>query len=159
MAKYSQDLNENLVNKVKMLTVAQGLTDSGIEVWPLALNKIGKNVGEVVKGSDLTNMKAGKNVVAIALLEEAFNRVDDKTQNMWIEALLSQVYYDPDKEKIKIEKPEIAVTAGMYNRYQGLAVDMAVLGQLTIEQLKEEEKERKEQEKMLKKERKGKKKD
>ena len=151
MAKYSNDLNDNLVNKVKSIAVAQGLTDSGIEVWPLALNKIGKDVGAIIKGSDLTNLKAGKNVVAIALCEEAFNQVDDKTQNMWIEGLLSQVYYDADKEKIKIEKPEISVTAGMYNKYQGLAVDMAVLAQLTIEQLREEEKERKEQEKLLKK--------
>jgi len=158
MAKYSNDLSDNLVNKVKSIAVTQGLTDSGIEVWPLALNKIGKDVGVIVKGSDLTNLKAGKNVVAVALLEEAFNRVDDKTQNMWIEGLLSQVYYDAEKEKIKIEKPEITITTGMYNRYQGLAVDMAVLGQLTIEQLREEEQERKEQEKMLKKEKKQRKK-
>lgn len=157
MAKYSRDLDENLVNKVKSIAVAQGLTDSDIEVWPLALNKIGNNVGEIVKGSDLTNLKAGKNVIAIALCEEAFNQVDDKTQNMWIEALISQIYYDAEKEKIKIEKPEITVTSGMYNKYQGLAVDMAVLGQLTMEQLREQEKERKEQEKLLKKEKKSKK--
>lgn len=158
MAKYSNDLNDSLVNKVKSIAVAQGLTDSGIEVWPLALNKIGKDVGVIVKGSDLTNLKAGKNVVAVALLEEAFNRVDDKTQNMWIEGLLAQVYYDAEKEKIKIEKPEITISTGMYNKYQGLAVDMAVLGQLTIEQLREEEQERKEQEKMIKKEKKQRKK-
>lgn len=157
MAKYSRDLNENLVNKVKSIAMAQGLTDTDIEIWPLALNKIGKEVGEIVKGSDLTNLKAGKNVVAIALCEEAFNQVDDKTQNMWIESLISQIYYDAEKEKIKIEKPEITVTSGMYNKYQGLAVDMAVLGQLTMEQLREQEKERKEQEKLLKKEKKSKK--
>ena len=157
MAKYSRDLDENLVNKVKSIATTQGLTDTDIEIWPLALNKIGNNVGEIVKGSDLTNLKAGKNVVAIALCEEAFRQVDDKTQNMWIEALISQIYYDSEKEKIKIEKPEISVTAGMYNKYQGLAVDMAVLAQLTIEQLREQEKERKEQEKLLKKEKKSKK--
>ena len=157
MAKYSRDLDENLVNKVKSIATTQGLTDTDIEIWPLALNKIGNNVGEIVKGSDLTNLKAGKNVVAIALCEEAFRQVDDKTQNMWIEALISQIYYDSKKEKIKIEKPEISVTTGMYNKYQGLAVDMAVLAQLTMEQLREQEKERKEQEKLLKKEKKSKK--
>ena len=157
MAKYSRDLDENLVNKVKSIATTQGLTDTDIEIWPLALNKIGNNVGEIVKGSDLTNLKAGKNVVAIALCEEAFRQVDDKTQNMWIEALISQIYYDSEKEKIKIEKPEITVTSGMYNKYQGLAVDMAVLAQLTMEQLREQEKERKEQEKLLKKEKKSKK--
>ena len=157
MAKYSRDLDENLVNKVKSIATTQGLTDTDIEIWPLALNKIGNNVGEIVKGSDLTNLKAGKNVIAIALCEEAFNQVDDKTQNMWIEALISQIYYDSKKEKIKIEKPEISVTTGMYNKYQGLAVDMAVLAQLTMEQLREQEKERKEQEKLLKKEKKSKK--
>lgn len=157
MAKYSRDLDENLVNKVKSLAVADGLTNPEIEIWPLALNKIGKDVGEIVKGSDLLKLKAGKNVVAIALLEEAFNQVDEKTQNMWIEALLSQVEYDSEKERIKVNKPEIAVTTGMYNKYQGLAVDMAVLAQLTLEQLREEEKERKEQEKLLKKDKKSKK--
>lgn len=157
MAKYSRDLDENLVSKVKTMAVTYGLGDSDIEVLPLKLNKIGKDVGEIVKGNDLVKIKAGKNVVAIALLEDAFLQVDDATQNIWIEGLLSQIYYDPDKEKIKIEKPEIAITAGMYNKYEGLAVDKAVLAQLTLEQLREQEKERKEQEKLMKKEKKSKK--
>lgn len=151
MAKYSRDLDENLVSKVKTMAVTYGLGDSDLEVLPLKLNKIGKDVGEIVKGNDLLKIKAGKNVVAIALLEEAFLQVDDATQNIWIEGLLSQVYYDSEKEKVKIEKPEIAITAGMYNKYEGLAVDKAVLAQLTLEQLREQEKERKEQEKLMKK--------
>lgn len=151
MAKYSRDLDENLVSKVKTMAVTYGLGDSDLEVLPLKLNKIGKDVGEIVKGNDLLKIKAGKNVVAIALLEEAFLQVDDATQNIWIEGLLSQVYYDPEKEKVKIEKPEIAITAGMYNKYEGLAVDKAVLAQLTLEQLREQEKGRKEQEKLMKK--------
>ena len=157
MAKYTKDLDENLVNKVKTMAVTYGLADSDVEVWALRLNKIGKDVGEIVKGNDLVKIKAGKNVVAIALLEEAFLQVDDTTQNIWIESLLSQVYYDAEKEKIKIEKPEITITAGMYNKYQSIAVDKAILAQLTLEQLREEEKERKEQEKLLKKEKKSKK--
>lgn len=151
MAKYSKDLDESLENKVKNMATTFGLSDSGIKVEALRLNKIGKEVGEIVKGNDLVKLFAGKDVVAIALLEEAFLQVDDKTQNMWIESLLSQIYYDSEKEKIKIEKPEITISTGMYNKYQGLAVDMAVLGQLTLEQLREQEKERKEQEKLLKK--------
>ena len=151
MAKYSRDLDENLVSKVKTMAVTYGLGDSDLEVLPLKLNKIGKDVGEIVKGNDLLKIKAGKNDVAIALLEEAFLQVDDATQNIWIEGLLSQVYYDSEKEKVKIEKPEIAITAGMYNKYEGLAVDKAVLAQLTLEQLREQEKERKEQEKLMKK--------
>ena len=151
MAKYSKDLDESLENKVKKMATTFGLSDSGIKVEALRLNKIGKEVGEIVKGNDLVKLFAGKDVVAIALLEEAFLQVDDKTQNMWIESLLSQIYYDSEKEKIKIEKPEITISTGMYNKYQGLAVDMAVLGQLTLEQLREQEKERKEQEKLLKK--------
>lgn len=151
MAKYSKDLDESLEKKVKNMATTFGLSDSGIKVEALRLNKIGKEVGEIVKGNDLVKLFAGKDVVAIALLEEAFLQVDDKTQNMWIESLLSQIYYDSEKEKIKIEKPEITISTGMYNKYQGLAVDMAVLGQLTLEQLREQEKERKEQEKLLKK--------
>ena len=157
MAKYSKDLDESLENKVKKMATTFGLSDSGIKVEALRLNKIGKEVGEIVKGNDLVKLFAGKDVVAIALLEEAFLQVDDKTQNMWIESLLSQIYYDSEKEKIKIEKPEITISTGMYNKYQGLAVDMAVLGQLTLEQLREQEKERKEQEKLLKKGKKSKK--
>lgn len=157
MAKYSRDLDENLVNKVKNLAATYGLSNPEIEIWALGLNKVGNNVCEIVKGNDLVNMKAGKNVVALALLEEAFMSVDEKTQNMWIESALSQIYYDSKKEKIKIEKPEITVTAGMYNKYKGIAVDMAVLAQLTLEQIKEREKEHKEQEKLLRKEKKSKK--
>lgn len=151
MAKYSRDLDESLVEKVKELSTRYGLSESGIKVEALSLNKLGNQVGEIVKGNDLLKLHTGKDYVAIALNQACFDVVDDQTQEMWIEELLSQVYYDAEKEKVIVNKPEITITAGMYNKYKELAVDKAILAQLTVEQIKEQEKERKEQEKLLKK--------
>lgn len=149
MAKYTKDLDENLVNKVKQMAVTYGLGE--VKVEALRQNKIGKNVVEILKGNDLVKLFAGKDVVALALCEEAFLNVDEKNQNLWLETALAQIYYDPEKEQIKIEKPELNIPIGIYNKYNTVALDSAVLADLTLEQLREQEKERKEQEKLLKK--------
>lgn len=151
MAKYSKDLDEALVERVQNLATRYALSNQDIKIEALRLKKIGKEVGEIIKGNDLLKLHVGKDVVAIALVEEAFDQVDDETKDLWIEGLLSQIYYDQEKEKVVITKPELNITAGMYNKYGTAILEKAVLAQLTLEQLREQEKERKEQEKFNKK--------
>ena len=47
--------------------------------------------------------------------------VDDQTQNLWIEGLLSQISYDEEKEKVIITKPELQMSLGMYRKYGNVA--------------------------------------
>lgn len=156
MAKYSQDLDENLVKIVKNISHQYGLDETEVNVEAIRLTKIGKSVGEIVKGNDLVKMFTNKDVIGVALYEEAFLSVDQPTQEIWIEGLISQISYDYEKEKIKITKPELNISMGMYNKYGKVLLEKEVLAQLTLEQLKEKEQEAKEQEKYEKKQKKNK---
>ena len=148
MGKYSKDLDENLINKVKNMAIASGLKQFGIEIETIRLKKSKNSIGEVIKGNDLVQYYAGReDVVVIALYEDAFDIVDEDTQNIWIEGLFSQISYDIEKGKLSIVKPEIQISEGMYEKYKNIAVDKARLAVMTLEQIKEKEEELKQQKK------------
>jgi hypothetical protein len=77
---------------------------------------------------------------------------------LWIEAALAKVSYDTEKDKLVIGgEPTLTIPLGMYHKYEKLAVDMAELEQLTLQQIRDEEEEEKQRQKELKKNKKQKK--
>lgn len=145
MGKFSRDLDPELEGKVKSLAVEMGLKAMGINIEPIRLKKSKKDFGVVLKSSDLVTLFTGDDsLVAVALYEEAFNRVDDQTQEIWIRSLLNQISYDMDKDKIIITKPELQVSLGLYHKLGNVAVQKAELAILVLQQIAEEEKEKKE---------------
>lgn len=148
MGKYARDLDEKLEEKVKQLASEAGLRAAGVTVEAIRLKKSKTSVGEVVKGNDLVKLFSGvDNLIAIALYEEAFDLVDEPTQNFWIESLLAQVSFDYEKEKVVITKPEINIPLGIYYKYKDIAAQKAELAIHTIEQIQDKEKEEKERKK------------
>ncbi len=144
MGKFSRDLDESLENKVKTLAREMHITDWGINVEAIRLKKSKKEVGTVLKANDLVTLFTGdESLVAVALYEEALNRMDSQNQDLVIRSLLSQISYDADKDKIVITKPELQINLGMYRQFGDLAVKSAELQLLTLAQIAEEEKERK----------------
>ena len=144
MGKFSRDLDEALEQKVKNLAREMHLTETGINVEAIRLKKSKKEIGTVLKANDLVTLFTGdESLVAVALYEEAFNRVDSETQDFWIRGLLSQISYDLEKDKIMINKPELQVSLGMYRQFGNIAVQKTELQLLTLAQIDEEEKERK----------------
>lgn len=144
MGKFSRDLDEDLEKKVKTFAREMHITDWGINVEAIRLKKSKKEIGCVLKANDLVSLFTGdESLVAVALYEEAFMRVDEQTQDMWIRSLLNQISYDGEKDKIIITKPELQVSLGMYREYGKVAVDKAELQLITLAQIEEEEKERK----------------
>ena len=89
-------------------------------------------------------------IVVVALYEDAFDRVDEQTQEIWIRSLLVQISYDLDKDKIVITKPELNVPLGLYHKFGNIALEKAELALLTLQQIADEEKERKEAKKKSK---------
>jgi hypothetical protein len=122
-----------------------GLTDMGVNVDAIRLKKTKNSIGEVVQGNDLAKLYSGEeNLVVIALYEEAFLCVDDQTQNLWIEGLLSQISYDDEKDKVIITKPEIQMSLGMYRKYGNIASQKYELALMTVQQIAEKTKQEKE---------------
>jgi hypothetical protein len=141
MGKYARDLHDGLERKVKSMAQSVGLTDMGISIEAIRLKKSKNSIGEVVQGNDLVKLFTGEeNLVAVALYEDAFLCVDDQTQNLWIEGLLSQISYDEEKEKVIITKPELQMSLGMYRKYGNVATQKYELALMTVQQLAEKTK-------------------
>lgn len=144
MGKFSRDLDELLEKKVKTLAREMHITDWGINVEAIRLKKSKKEVGTVLKANDLVTLFTGdESLVAVALYEEALNRMDSQNQDLVIRSLLSQISYDADKDKIVITKPELQISLGMYRQFGDIAVKSAELQLLTLAQIADEEKEKK----------------
>lgn len=143
MAKYSRELDEALEKKVKDLANAAGFREMGITVEPIRLNSK-KSYGEVIKANELVTLFTGDaDMLCIAINEELFDNLDEQSQDVLIESLLSQVFYDSEKEKISIIKPELNVGLGMYHKYKEVAVQKLELAYYTLQQLEEKRKEEK----------------
>ena len=144
MSKYSKELDEDLKKRVLEIASEMGIGNSVIKIEPILLKKSKKEIGQVIKGNDLTELYTGRNdIVAVALYEEAFDRVTEDVRDMWIRSLLNQVSYDMDKDKIVITKPELNIPIGIYQKYGDTAVKDAELAVHTVNQIIEEEKQRK----------------
>lgn len=155
MAKYSRELDEALEKKVKELASAAGLREQGITIEPIALNSK-KSYGEVIKANELVTLFTGdSDMVCVAINERLFLELDDQSQNVLIESLLSQIWYDSEKDKIVITKPELNVGLGMYHKYKEIAVQKLELAYYTLQQIEDKRKSEKEAKKAAKKNKKN----
>ena len=131
-----------------------GLTSLGITVEAVRVKKC-KTYGEVVKGNDLVTLFTGDpDIVCVALYEDLFidpktgeSRVDEGTEQYWIDSLLSQISYDNEKEKVVITKPELNVSRSMYEKYKNIAVQKEELAYLTLQQMADQKRKEKEEKK------------
>lgn len=143
MAKYSRELPEDLEKKVKDLANAAGLREQGITIEPISLRSK-KSYGEVIKSNELVTLFTGDaDMVCVAINEELFKLLDDQSQTVLIESLLSQIWYDSEKEKVTIVKPELSLGLGMYHKYKEVAVQKLELAYYTLQQIDEKKKEEK----------------
>lgn len=153
MGKFiKMEADDVLAEKIKK--IADELSISRyVDVQPRYLTKPLKNsVGSVYKGNDVsTTITNRDNTVVVAIYGEAFDRVDEQTQDFWLRNLISQIEYDFDKDKINICKNMITIPLGIYQNYGQEAIDKKELEILTLNQLADEEKERKAAEKEMKK--------
>lgn len=147
--KYSKDLDENLKSLVNEAVKKAGL-DRIIDVKPIRMLKSKGTICEVIKGNALTELFAGE-VVAIAIFEDAMLNMTDDAQSMLIEGAVSQIFYDFEKDKLTINKPELNVSLGMYRKYGEDYVKTLEASIIAVDQINEQEKERKAAEKEMKK--------
>lgn len=121
------------------------------EVYNLKRSK--KDVIKVQKANEIVELALEKeDVIVVSIYETAFDRVDEQTKELWIENALNQVHYDIEKDKVTIGgEPTITVDLGMYRAYKDVIIQKLELAALTLQQIQDEEKEKKAQEKAAKK--------
>ena len=150
MAKYSI-APEDIQKIVTDVATENGLQQIGIDFQALVTTK-GKDVIKVVKANEFAEIVSDRaDLVFVLIREDVFDAVDDKTRYLWVRMELEKVSYDDEKEKIVIGCPTITVPIGFYEKYRDVAVDAALLQNYTLEQINDQEKERKRAEKEAKK--------
>jgi len=113
MAKFEEvfqdtrDLFTNLISKIDSL--------SEITIDILAVNKL-KEIGKVSKTSDLVKYKTSDDVV-ILLNEKVFEQLEYEQKQMVVEGLVAQIYYDLEKGKISIIKPDFTTFSLLLDKY------------------------------------------
>ena len=129
-----------------------------VEINVFDMNTSRKDVIKVKKTSVPMEVKLeGEDMIDVYIYEKAFDLVEDKTKNFWIENALSQVAYDMDKGKIVIGKePTITITEGIYEKYKNVAIQELRLAALTVQQILDKEKQEKEEKKAERKKKQGK---
>ncbi len=97
----------------------KALADSGLEqnvnVKILANNKL-KELGKVVKANDLLKHMTNEDVV-ILLNEMIFEQLDDEQKTMVVDELLAEIYFDAEKSKLTLVKPDLCTFSLLLQKY------------------------------------------
>lgn len=110
--------------------------------------KKAKNVLKVSRANAILN-GVTKDDVVLVIYEEAFDRLSDEFKNKLMEGVFSNVSYDSEKDKVIVENDIAKEIFRMRKKYENY-VDVMETAYLIIQQIEDEEKERKEAEKQRK---------
>lgn len=125
------------------------LPQMGVYLKVISVTK-GKEILKIGRANATTEYITKKSDMCTLLVyEEAFDRLTDDYKAKLMEGALSNVSYDTEKCKLNVDTSKYGELFRMRRKYSNY-VDIAEAAALTIEQIAEEEKERKEEEKARK---------
>lgn len=142
------ETSEEFVDLIHEKFSDTGLDTIGINLKVLSISKQREMV-KVSKTSATTAFLTHKDL-QITLYEEAFEKLPKDAQERLIETALSNVWYDNDKDKLNVESNPLVQIFSMRKKYPHIVDDLEA-AHLTIQQMEDEEKERKAAEKEAKK--------
>lgn len=142
------ETSEDIVEMINDKFEETGLAAIGINLKVLSVSKQ-KEVLKIQKTSPTTAFLTKKDL-QIMVYEPAFDRLSTEIQERLIETLLSNVWFDSEKDKLNIETNPFVQIFNMRKKYPNI-VDYLEASFLVIKQLEDEEKERKQAEKEAKK--------
>lgn len=135
-------LSEETQNMVMETASEMGL-ENFITVEAMAVNK-SKQLIKISKASPTTEFLTEKpDAVCVYIYEDAFIRLSNEQQKLLIRDAMSNINYDAEKDKIIIGVPSITVTTYGRAKYGDDLLNAAESAVLAIQQIVDEEKERK----------------
>lgn len=141
MAKLGK-LSDDTVELIEKIVSETGL-DNYISVKTYATKK-SKEVIKIKKAGPIEGELAkDESTVFIIVYEEAFDRLTDNYQEILMRDVLNNIQYNPENGKITIGAPRITVTTWGLQKYGEDLLNAAESAVLTLEQIDEEQKERK----------------
>lgn len=136
------ETSEELTNIARKKYQELGLEQSGLSLKVLSLTKA--NVAAKVSKANATTtfISKGSVDVVLYLYEDLLDRLSDETQNRLIEGALSNASYDFEKDKLNIDTNPFGEVIRMVHKYPDYVNDLEI-AHMMIEQIADEEKERK----------------
>lgn len=113
MAKFNevyddtQALFTNFINQIDSL--------SEVSVKILGNDRL-KEIAKVVKANDLLKHMTNEDVIII-LNEKIFEQLDDEQKMMVVEEQIAQIYFDSEKGKLSIIKPDVNTFSLLLRKY------------------------------------------
>lgn len=114
MSKFHEVLPDTQESFDKFIGQIESLNDVSITV--IGNNRLKEVVYKVTKASDLLKYRSNDDVI-ILLNEEIFEQLDDDLQKMIIEEAVAQIYYDDEKGKVTIIKPDVNTFSLFLRKY------------------------------------------
>lgn len=150
---------------MKLFETSDGIKDIAFEKWEetdldnvinlkIISTPKAKTILKVQRANATTHFLTQKDVI-VTVYEEAFDRLTDEHKAILLEGILSNVSYDSEKDKMLVET-DIAKEIFRMRRKFPNYVDILEEAYIVINQIEDEEQERKEAERLAKKDKKNK---
>ena len=139
MAKIFEPCNDT-IELAESLFEDTCLSQVGINIKVLATTKA-KNVVKVSKANPTMQYLTSNDIIMV-VYEEAFDRLNDEYKKELMEGALSNVSYDSEKDKLNVEGDIAKEIFAMRQKYPDY-VDVMEASYLIIQQIEEDEKEKK----------------
>lgn len=153
MAKFFET-SEEIQSLIQDEFINNGLATYGLNLKVISTVK-GKDIITVSKASPTTEyISKQDSMIIVTVYEKAFDCLDEQGKRIFIEAALSNISYDSEKDKILIDKSQANMIHRMRHKYNNGILDILEQNELIIRHLEELEKEEKERVKSEKEEKK-----
>jgi dsRNA-specific ribonuclease len=113
MAKFQEVFEDTQALFSNFISEIDNLREVNIKV--LANNNL-KEIGKVIKANDLLKFMTEEDIV-ILLNENIFENLDDEQKKMVVEELIAAIYFDTEKSKVSIVKPDITTFSLLLRKY------------------------------------------
>ena len=113
MAKFEEVFEDTQALFDGFINQIDNLTEVNLKI--LAQNRL-KEIGKVVKANDLVKHMTNEDII-ILLNEQIFEQLEEEQKLMVVEELIAQVFYDVEKEKISIIKPDVNTFSLLLRKY------------------------------------------
>lgn len=113
MAKFEEVFEDTQELFTRFVDQIDNLREVNIKI--LANNRL-KEIGKVIKANDLLKHMTNEDII-ILLNETIFEQLSDEQKEMVIEELVAQIYFDSERGKITIVKPDVSTFSLLLRKY------------------------------------------
>lgn len=148
------ETDKSIVDLAETVYSETGLDKMGFSLKVMSVTK-SKDLLKISKANATTEFLVNDtDIITLYVYEDAFDRLSDDYMRVLMEGVLSNVYYDTEKEKLIIDNTRYGEFIRMRRKYPRYG-DIIETSVAVMEEIEEEEKQRKEAEKAAKGKKRG----